>query len=93
MSWESLHIEIKHPEWLKVSSPQKAIDLFNCGRLPRAIDGWMIVVGLKHPLRAVYGTDVRAAWALLLSAIVGKFSDWWWNIQWRIWPPRDEDDL
>lgn len=76
-----MNIKIKHPEWLKVSTPGKTIALFNSGTLPKNIAGWMIVTSLKHPLRAVYGSDLRAAWALLWAAIFaatfGRLNIWW----------------
>lgn len=83
-------LPIKHPDWLTHSTPQKSIDLYLKHLLPQNIAGWMIVVGCLHPLRAVYGSDLRAAWALLVWAIQGKFEDWWWNIRFRLWPPKDE---
>lgn len=65
-------IKIKHPEWLSYSNASQSIDLFRAGRLPPEIQGWMIVVGLKHPLRAVYGSDLKAAIALLFDALLDK---------------------
>lgn len=66
------HIKIKHPEWLSHSTPGKSIEMFNRGLYPDSIAGWMLVVSLKHPLRAIYGSNFRAALALL-----------WWSI----WEP------
>lgn len=83
-------IQVKRPDWIKHSTPQKAIDLYNTRALPGPIAGWMIVVGLKHPLRAVYGTDLRAAWALLVWAVWDRFEDLWWDMRFRFFPPKDE---
>ncbi len=83
-------IQVRRPDWIKHSTPQKAIDLYNTRALPGSIAGWMIVVGLKHPLRAVYGSDIRAALALLVWAIWDKFEDVYWMIRFRIAPPKDE---
>lgn len=66
-------LDIKHPEWLKHSNPQKCITMHIKGQLPESIAGWMIVVGLKHPLRAIYGSDLAAAWDLLLDAIYERW--------------------
>jgi len=66
-------IKIKHPDWLKVSTPGKAIECFNKGLYPDSIAGWMLVVSLKHPLRAIYGSDLRAALALLWLSLWGPF--------------------
>jgi len=69
------HIEIAHPEWLEHSHPQKTIHLILAGKMPNVIAGWCLVVALKHPLRAVYGSDLRAAWKLLLWALHNRFED------------------
>jgi hypothetical protein len=84
---------IKHPEWLVVSNPQKSIDLFNRGILPNKIAGWCIVVGCKHPLRCVYGSDLRVALALLWQATYGKIEQ---AVSWRIWTilhPKELEEL
>lgn len=85
-------IKIRHPEWLEYSSAQKTIDLYRSGKIPESIAGWMIVVGLKHPLRAVYGSELRAALALLWWATGNRLIEFvrhwvWANIthraEWR----------
>ena len=76
-------IKIKHPEWLEYSKPQSSIDLFRKGFLPGNIAGWMIVVGLKHPLRAVYGSDLRAALALLWWVIWEPIKDKFLALKYR----------
>lgn len=72
-------IKIAYPEHLRYSTPGKTIRLYCENRLPGTIAGWMLVTSLKHPLRAIYGSDVRAAWNLLLDAIIelirGKWMD------------------
>ena len=78
-------LPIKHPEWLSNSKPQEAINLYLSGKMPKVIAGWCIVVGCKHPLRAVYGSDLRAAWTLLLDALIDK---WEWKVSdpaMRLW--------
>ena len=83
-------ITIKHPEWLTVSHPQKSIDLFNRGIMPEKIAGWCIVVGCKHPLRAVYGSDLRAALALLWQATYGVIRD---RVNYRVWTIRHPEEV
>lgn len=68
----NMRLPIAHPDWLEHSQPEKSINLFRAGLMPRTIAGWMIVVGCKHPLRAVYGSDLRAGWALLIDALKDK---------------------
>ncbi len=79
------NINIKNPEWLKHSTPGKTIALFNNKGMPPSIAGWMIVVSLRHPLRAVYGSDLRAALALLWWAVsdktIGRFRLWIWGLK------------
>jgi hypothetical protein len=84
------NLEIKRPEWLSHSTPQKSIDLYVQRLLPQTIAGWMIVVGCKHPLRAVYGSDLRAAWALLLDALWDRVENCWWWMRFKFFPPKDE---
>ena len=61
--------KIKHPEWLPHCNIERTFRLVREGKCPEVIAGWMLVVALKHPLRCVYGSDLRAAWALLAQAI------------------------
>lgn len=68
-------VKIQHPEWLTSSKPNESIRLYLEGKMPAAIAGWCIVVGLKHPLRAVYGTDFKAARALLYQVLQDKWED------------------
>jgi hypothetical protein len=76
-------IRIKHPDWLEYSKPGQSIDLFRRGLLPEKIAGWMIVVSLKHPLRAVYGSDLLAALALLWLAVSAPFRERWLSWKYR----------
>ncbi|MBO0887464.1 hypothetical protein J2P12_00025 [Candidatus Bathyarchaeota archaeon] len=70
-------IPIRHPEWLKSSDPGRYLDLYHHGVMPDAFAGWILVVSLKHPLRAIYGSDLRAAWELLKAAIYDKIKNKW----------------
>jgi len=84
MKHDKYRIPIQHPEWLTQSTPGKTIDLFNQGRLPKSIDGWMLVVSLRHPLRAIYGSNLKAAWHLFLLALWDKWDNpgvqiWMWR--------------
>jgi len=82
------NIPVAHPDWLTHSHPETSLELFRKGMLPANIAGYMMVVGLKHPLRAIYGSDLRAALALLRLAIKDLFGHWWMTFQrvviWRI---------
>ncbi len=77
-------VVIKHPEHLKQSNMERILSLYNAGLLPKSIAGCMLVVSLKHPLRAIYGSDLRAALALLWQATFGVLEDelryWTWKI-------------
>ena len=68
-------MKIQHPEALACSNPGKAIEMYRKGMLPDSIAGWMIVVGCQHPLRAIFGSDLKAALGLLSLAIRAKI--WW----------------
>ena len=90
------NIPIEHPEWLEHSSPEKTIALIRKGMVPNSIGGWMLVVSLKHPLRAVYGSDMKAAFALLWLAIRGKWDNaiglhiWLWRAS-RLFLKKERD--
>ncbi len=73
-------LKIAHPDWLEHSEPGKYLSLYRSGNMPASISGWMLVVSLKHPLRAIYGSDFRAAVALLGYALHDIFDS-------RIWSP------
>lgn len=85
--------EIKHPDWLKVSDPCTSLRLYLTGRMPESIAGWMIVTSLKHPLRAVYGSDLRAALALLWQAIGRKGLDEIRYQWWRVRHPKEVEEM
>jgi len=70
--------KIKHPEWLKEPESQieKVMKLIRQKKMPDKIAGWMIVVAAKQPLRAVYGSNLRAALALLVSALHDLWREW-----------------
>jgi hypothetical protein len=64
--------KIARPEWMPFITSDRTLKMAREDRLPKSIAGWMIVLACKHPLRCVYGSDLRAAWALLLSALWDK---------------------
>lgn len=78
-------VKIKHPEWLDHSDPAKTQRLWKERRLPIGVAGWLWVVSLKHALRAIYGSDLRAAWALLWWAILNRWDDLVSERVYRVW--------
>ena len=76
------NIKIKHPEWL-IYSDRRTLGLYLEGRIPESIAGWMLVVSLRHPLRAIYGSDLRAAWALLIMALKNKLDSIIFTLHWK----------
>jgi hypothetical protein len=78
-------VKIQHPEWLSSSKPQDSIRLYLEGKMPATIAGWCIVVGLKHPLCAVYGSDFKAARALLYQALQDKWENRITEPSTRLW--------
>jgi hypothetical protein len=65
-------IPIRHREWLPHCNIVKVFSMARDDKLPLAIEGWMLVTALKHPLRCVYGSDLKAALALLRQALWTK---------------------
>lgn len=81
----NLRLRIAHPEGLKYSHPQDAIRMFLNKQMPQCIAAWSIVVGCKQPLRCIYGSDLRAAWALLIDALKDKADDLIAESRCRLW--------
>jgi hypothetical protein len=93
MSPKEFDIPIKHPEWLQYSRVAETFTLREkIGPLP--CDGWMLVVSLKHPLRAIYGSDLKAAWALMKMALREKIRQPWRYLDYRLhrkqWAKEEE---
>ena len=83
------HIKIAHPDWLKEdllvsSSIENTLKMYRQGVLPESIAGFGIVLASKRPLRAVYGSDLRAAWKLLLMALAAKIEATVWPLRLRL---------
>ncbi len=74
--------QIKHPEWMSYVNLEKSLKVYREGKLPCQIVGWMLVVPTRHLLRCIYGSDLRAAFALLWMATIGKL---WDEISYRWW--------
>jgi len=70
-------VEISHPGRLDESHRRwtSAFNLYRAGGIPHSIAGWMLVVPLRHALRAIYGNDLRAAMALLIWAVAGRIPE------------------
>ena len=69
--------KVKHPDWLQHCNIETTIRLSKARRIPDSIEGFMLVTACNHVLRCVYGTNLRAAWALLLAAIWTKLTHPW----------------
>jgi len=83
MKGKEFNIPIKHPEWLQYSRVAETFALRKkIGPLP--CDGWMLVVSMKHPLRAIYGSDLKAAWALMKMAVREKLRKPWLYINYLL---------
>lgn len=73
---------IRNPQHLAYTQEHvaRSLDLFLNGKIPRNIAGWMVTTPLKHGLRAVYGSDLRAARILLWDAICARINAYWFRI-------------
>lgn len=83
-------VQIKHRDWLKFSNVEKTFKLQRENRIPSSIEGWMLVVAIKHPLRAIYGSDLSAAWALLCQALWNKLTEPYEYFNWLLHRKRWE---
>lgn len=75
MIWNH-RIRIKRPDWFSHWHPESTFRLYKEGKLPEAIAGQMLVIALKHGLRCVYGSDLKAAWSLLFMAVYSWCEYW-----------------
>ncbi len=62
-------VKIQHPDWMDEGRIAKAYQLYRQKKLPSSIEGWMLLTPIKHELRAIYGSDLRAAWELSAQAV------------------------
>jgi hypothetical protein len=85
------HINIVHPEWLAYSNPGRTLQLFHQGKLPQSVAGWMLVVSLTRPLRAIYGSDFLAALALLWRSIHSMIYTRYLRLKWSIFGYHEDE--
>lgn len=75
----TIQVPIRHPDWLErdpmeCSGIEDTLRMYRQGKLPPSIAGWMIVVGCMRPLRAVYGSNLRAGLMIVRDALIEKFT-------------------
>ena len=64
-------VPIKHPDWVLGASGDltRTMALYAKRQIPGCIEAPLVVVPVKRILRGVYGSDLRAALALLTMAL------------------------
>jgi hypothetical protein len=74
---------IKDPErvLLAARSLQRSLALYEDGSLPECIQGWMLAIPAQRLMCGIYGSDLKAAAAMLRRAIKGRFC----RVQWALW--------
>lgn len=74
---------IQHPDWVidAEKSVHSVVELYKLQRLPNSIEVPMIVTPMRRMLRGIYGSNMKAAWALLKWAINSLIRDLW-NMHW-----------
>lgn len=85
-------VSIRHPENLSYTEEKVALSLrlFRQKKLPKSIEGFMVLTPLKHGLRCIFGSDLKAAWFLLMSAIGDKFGALWFRVSYP-WKKKQYD--
>ena len=86
------YTKVKHPEWIQHCNIDSAVRLSKAKRIPESIEGFMLVTACNHLLRCIYGTNLRAALALLSSALWVKVTYPWRYLDWRIHRQQWEDE-
>lgn len=75
-------ITVKHPDWLECASP-RVIEAFQKQSIyPERLLVFMLVTPMRHALRSIYGSDVRAALALLYLGLGSIANRRWADIRW-----------
>lgn len=77
---------IRRPGWLKEACKRLEIVLWLQAHdlIPESLKAWMLVVPLRHALRSVYGSDWRAAWAMLWWTVTDRIACLWVKVQVRL---------
>lgn len=77
---------IRHPDWIVEATARvgQFSRLYARGVVPKSIEHFMIVTPVKRVLRGVYGSDLKAAWALLSSAVWESLCRIPWRVRWFI---------
>ena len=94
--------KVVHPDWLPgaTASLRKTLDLMENGSLPKCLTKPMLVVPMRWVLRSIYGSNLKAALALLRLALSGIVEDVHGRL-YRFWryrvtlhsPERDLNEL
>lgn len=73
---------IKHRDCViaATKSLQECTALLAGGKIPANIEVFMILAPAKRVMRGIYGSDLKAAWALLGKALI----EWIESLPWRV---------
>lgn len=88
--------KVARPDWLKDASPRVVLTLqmWEEGKLPEIIERFMVVVPIKHALRAIYGrSNVGVALILLVEALQERCRQYWYSFLFWSHIMKLEDDL
>ena len=76
------NLRVAHPDWLERCNIAHVVKLWKSGKVPPAIEVFMLVTPLQHALRSIYGvSNIRVALILLCKSITEWAQYKWWAIQ------------
>ncbi|MDE2100025.1 MAG: hypothetical protein KGL39_22415 [Patescibacteria group bacterium] len=81
--------KVVKPDWLPgaLDAMEKFCRLYRENRIPSSVVFFMVVTDCRRVLRAAYGSDLRAAWALLWYALKQVVRELPWVVV-RFWKYR-----
>ena len=79
--------KIAHQDWIGEAAKivEDSFRLYRTTGLPSKIEGFMLVTPMRRALRAIYGSDLRAALALLWLAVAGACGRRMTSVKYRLW--------
>jgi hypothetical protein len=84
--------KMKHREWVKFVNIEDVVRLSKANKIPQSIEGFMLQTSCKHLLRCIYGSNLRAALALLGEALWGKIRWPYAYLNWLLHRKQWEDE-
>jgi hypothetical protein len=84
--------KVKHRRWIQHCNIDRVVRLCKQDKIPEVLEGFMLKAGCTHVLRCIYGSNLRAALALLGEALWDKATYPWRYFDWLLHRKQWEDE-